>query len=249
MLGSKTVEFIINEREKNGDFTSIENFIHRIFRHKMNRNNVRDDDSEIISRVPVNARHIKHLILAGSFDNLHGVKSNTERWLILNKAAQTVGFQIKEKDFPNDLIDKHYFWSMLQIDVSGIGSIDYERIYANSSIKNQMKGRIAFMNLREALQLENEGKRIATCATVVEIKEFSYKDKSSGENKQFCKISLQQNNEIMELVLWNDFYAANKALTGKIKDKVIIVTAIIRYSDYSGTNNLNTYKSSLLVEI
>ena len=33
MVGVKTVEYIVEERQKNGAFTSIENFIHRIFKY------------------------------------------------------------------------------------------------------------------------------------------------------------------------------------------------------------------------
>ena len=35
MLGGKSVEYIIAERGENDSFTSIENFIHRIFRYKL----------------------------------------------------------------------------------------------------------------------------------------------------------------------------------------------------------------------
>ncbi len=34
MVGGKTVEYIVRERERGGKFTSVENFIHRIFRYK-----------------------------------------------------------------------------------------------------------------------------------------------------------------------------------------------------------------------
>ena len=102
------------------------------------------------------------------------------------------------------------------------------------------------MSVRDALNLDNDGKRIAVCATVVEVDEISYKDKQTGEKKQFCKMKLQQNNDLIELVCWSEFYQENKHNLLSMKDKIIIVTAIIKYSDYAGSNALNTYKTSLL---
>ena len=81
MVGVKTVEYIVEERQKNGAFTSIENFIHRIFKYKLKKYEYWDDpdNEEETRKVPVNARHVKHLILAGCFDKIENVKSLPER--------------------------------------------------------------------------------------------------------------------------------------------------------------------------
>lgn len=251
MIGVKTVDYIINDRLKNGPFTSIENFIHRIFKYKLKKYQYWDDpdSDEEATRVPVNARHVRHLILAGCFDRIHGIKEITERYSILKRAATELGFTLQENDFPADRIHLHYFWSIHQINVSSIGYVDYRRIYENSEIKAQIKGKASYMTLRDALNIDNEGKRIAICATVIESEEMSYKDKATGEKKQFCKLKLQQNNDLIELVCWSDFYNENKSLVASLKDKIIIVTAVIKYSDYMGGNNLNTYKTSILYNL
>lgn len=251
MVGVKTAEFIIQERIKNGAFTSVENFIHRIFKYKLKKYQYWDDeDSEEESkRVPVNARHVRHLILSGCFDRLHHVDEITERYGILKRAATELGFALLEKDFPSERIELHYFWSMHQINVSGIGAIDYRRIYDASFAKTQIKGKASYMTLRDALDIDNEGKRIAVCATVIELDEISYKDKTTGEKKQFCKIKLQQNNDLIELVCWSEYYALHKEQISLLKDQIIIVTGVIKYSDYSGENGIHTYKTSLLFNL
>ena len=65
------------------------------------------------------------MILAGCFDRIENVQAVTERHAVLKRAAQELGFELSEKDFPEALRDRHYFWSRLQIEVSGIGRIDY----------------------------------------------------------------------------------------------------------------------------
>lgn len=250
MLGEKAVKYIMDERDK-GPFTSIENFVHRIFCYKLKKYEFWDDpdNAEEATRVPVNARHVRNLIIAGCFDRIENVRAVIERYAILDKAAKELGFELQKNDFPDDLIDKHYFWSTQQIKISGVGSIDYQRIYDNSEAKKQIRGKASYMALQNALELDNEGKRIAVCATVIEQAEVSYKDKQTGETKRFCKLRLQQNNELMELILWSDFYQEHKAKVNDLKDKMIIVTAIIKYSDYAGTNSLNSYKTSLLYSV
>lgn len=251
MVGVKTVEYIIEERTRNGEFTSIENFIHRIFRYKLKKYEYWDDpdNTDEATRVPVNARHVKNMILAGCFDKVEGIDTITQRYDIVGRAARELGFMLPEKDFPADLIDKHYYWSMQQIAVSGIGSIDYRRIFDASETKLRVKGKASYMELRQAMDLDNEGKRIAICATVTEVEEKSYKDKMSGERKKFAKITLQQNNDTMELVCWSDFLAEFKGNIATLKDKVIILSAVIKYSDYTGKNSLNTYKSSIMEQM
>lgn len=251
MVGVKTVEYIVEERQKNGVFTSIENFIHRIFKYKLKKYEYWDDpdNEEEARKVPVNARHVKHLILAGCFDKIENVKSLPERHRILCVAAKELGFDLKEEDFPSDMTDKHYFWSMLQIEVSGIGSVDYRRIYDNSEAKQHIRGRASYMTIKDAFLKESEGKRIAVCATVLEHDEVEYQDKKTGEKKTFCKLKLQQNNDIIELVMWDDFYKANRDKIIQSKNKMIIVSAIIKYSDYSGCHCLQTYKSSMLFNV
>lgn len=251
LLGNKAVDFIIAERDKNGEFTSIENFIHRIFKYKLKKYQYWDDpdNDQEATRVPVNARHIKHLILAGCFDKIENIKAVTERYSILDKAAKELGFMLTQTDFPVSLTDKHYFWSIQQISVSGVGSIDYRRIYNNSQAKEKLRGKTSYMTLHDAQELSKEGKRIAVCATVTEVSEISYKDRTSGESKKFCKIKLQQNNDQIELVMWSEFYTSHKKEITELKDKMIIVSAVIKYSDYSHSNSLQTYRTSILMTI
>lgn len=251
ILGTKAVEYIIAERNRGGNFTSIENFIHRIFRYKLKKYEYWDDpdNTDEATRVPVNARHVRNMILAGCFDKLKGIENITQRYGIVRHAAEELGFELPEKDFPIDLIDKHYYWSMQQIAISGIGSIDYRRIFDGSEMKAKVKGKVSYMEIRDAHDLDNEGKRIVVCATVTDVEEKSYKDKISGEKKKFAKLTLQQNNDLMELVCWSDFLDGLKGNIISLKDKVIIVTAVIKYNDYSGTNSLNTFKTSLLEQM
>ena len=237
MLGTKAVSYIIEERNSNGEFTSLENFIVRLF--------VKGDE-----RTPINTRHLKNMILVGCFDKVECIESITERYDILKHASELLKFEEPEYS------DKPYHYQMQQIALSGIGSVNYESIYEGSEAKAKLKGKVKYTPISIALDLDNEGKRIAVCATVTEVEERSYIDKTTGEKKRFYKVMLQQNNDLMELILWkcepHGQYFSIGGYNGNLldlKDKIIIASAIIKYSDFSGANSLNSYKSTILITI
>lgn len=248
MVGSKAVDWIINERDKNGEFTGIVNFIERIFKYKLKKYQYWDDpdNEDEVQRCPVNARHVLNLILAGCFDKQERAYSVTERFAIIEKAADALGFEIKEKDFPFDLRDKHYFWSQQQIKVSGLGAIDYQRIYDNSNIKQSIKGRAAYTMLKDVGNEDKDGRRAAICATVVDVEEKKFTSKKTGATETFCKLTLQQNNDMVEMVVWPEEYKKCRPQLLEAKNKLIICMSLIRYSDHTGKNNLQLTRNALI---
>ena len=248
-VGARTAEHIVTERAR-GSFKSIEDFIRRIFRRKLGTEIVKHwDETDPMSengRVPVNTRHLKHMILAGCFDRIENIKAVTERYALLKRAADTLNFKLRESDAPEELRNKHYFWSQQQIAVSGIGSIDYRRIFSNSPDREKVKGKASYISLTDVMRDENDGRKAAVCATVAEYSEQNYTDRESGMRKRFVKLILSQNNQTVECTLWDDFYQAHKTELQHIKGKIIILTAVIRYSDYTAGNVLQSYRNSLL---
>ena len=248
-LGTKAAAYIVTVRAR-GRFTSIEDFIERVFRNKLRSKDLKhwDEVNPMVEngRVPVNTRHLKNMILAGCFDKIENVQAVTERYAILKRAALKLGFNLRESDAPEELRDKHYFWSQQQIAVSGIGSIDYRRIFSNSLDRVKVKGKASYISLTDVMRDENDGRKVAVCATVAEYSEHSYTDRETGQRKRFVKLILSQNNQTAECTLWDEFYRAHKEELQHIKGKIIILTAVIRYSDYTASNALQSYRNSLL---
>ena len=247
-VGIRTAEYIVKERLR-GDFKGVEDFIERIFYRKLKGFRARHwdtIDSTDNNRVPVNTRHLKNMILAGCFDRVENVKSVTERYSILKRSAAALRLELTDSDAPAELRDKHYFWSQQQIAVSGFGMIDYRRIFDNSPDRASVKGKASYIPLADVLRRENEKLRAAICATVSEYSEHSYKDQETGMSKRFAKLLLTQNGQTVECVLWDEFYKSHKSELTQISGKIIILTAMIRYSHYSGCNTLQSYHNSLL---
>lgn len=253
-LGPKATQWIMEERNARGPFTSIENFVNRVFRYRLKKYEYWDDpeDPEEAVKCPVNAAHIKHLVLAGCFDKVENVQAVIERYAVLSKAAECLGFRIRDKDIPPELRDKHYFWSQQQIAVSGLGTIDYRRIFDNCASRPQIKGKAAWALLKNIVQEEYDTKRVAVCATIADIEEKRYQDKGSGEDKVFCKMLLQQDTNLSELLIWHDEWKTMRAIVtnggpvAAVKNRLIVCTAQVKFSNFTQTNGLQIYKSSII---
>ena len=250
-LGSKCVDYIVKERNRHGNFMSLDEFIKRIFRHKMKQYQKWDDldEPEEFQRCPVTAMCVKNLIMAGAFDTLERVHSPVERFGLLHRAAFLLGFEVKEKDAPAVLSGKHWYWSQQQITLSGFGSIDYRAIYEEAEKPIAVQRNCKYMEL---MRLEDDllgSVRVAICATIQEASEKTYKDKKTGENKRFGKVTLVQNTDVAKMVIWNDAWAEVKEYFMGKKGNIIIAVVNTKYSDYDGCNMLQINKGSFVTTI
>lgn len=243
-LGPKAVRYIIEERKLYGDFYDLEDFIKRIFRNKF-KNFDDEGTAETRERCPVTARVVRNLIYAGAFDRVERISSVIERYGLLGKAACLLGFELTDKDVPEDMKDKHYFWSRQQITVSGFGAIDYKRIFDNmEKPKGFSNGK--FIDFADLSNLFYDVKKGVVCASIISVSEKSYSDKQTGEKKHFGKLELQQNTEIGTLAIFGDEWLRNKGMLKKSSGHILALSANVKWSDYEEKNTLVMSKGSFL---
>ena len=246
MLGYNAAKWIIDEREKHGYYKSIEDFIDRVFKYKFKHYSYFDDpdNMEEVKRCPVNARHVKNMIMAGCFDKVENIQSIAERYDIILRAASALGFVLKDKDFPEDMVGKHYFWSSKQIEVSGMGAIDYRRIYDESEAKKEIGSRASYHSLKEILDDSMDGRISGICATVTDMEVRQFTSKRTGEVETFMKITLQQNSDTSLCVVWNSEYKVFEETLSKAKNRIIAFSGSVKYSDYDSRNEISFYRNT-----
>ena len=245
-IGAKQAKYIIQDRELFGPYNGLEHFIKRIFKKRF----IEGDEQEpnAVDRCPVNSRSVKHLIMAGAFDRVDGISSVMERYGLIVKASELLGFTVDDSQFPDELKNKHYFWSQQQIDIAGIGAIDYKRIYDNVEKPDSLR-KFRYYELRE-LERELEEKIAAViCATIVEVSEKTYKDSRTGENKKFGKIMLQQNTDMMQLVIWNDAWIEYKKYFKDKRGSIVVAVLQVKYSEYDDKNVLQINKGAFVENV
>lgn len=228
-LGPKAVKYIVQERGLYGEFFDLEDFIKRIFKSKFKSF---DDEGteETRERCPVTARSVRNLILAGAFDKCEGVAVPMERYGLLDKAAQMLGFSLTEKDVPEKMRGEHFWWSRQQIAVSGQGAVDYRSIYAAMD-KPKSLSAYAYTDFRSMNNMFFDAGKGVTCAVISKVTEKSYIDKRTGETKRFGKIDLQQNTETNTLTIWSDWPQLRADLKAAV-GRIVAFVAMIKWSDY-----------------
>lgn len=249
-LGEKAVSYIMKERSLMGQYLSLEEFIKRIFKYKLKQYQYWDDpdNPDEYERCPVNAMCVRNLIMAGAFDTLEHVKTNVERYGLMVRAAELLGFEIPEKEVPSDLRDKHWFWSQQQITLSGFGSIDYKRIF-DSTEKQGLQKSAKYMELMRLSDDLLGEQKVAICATIAEVDEKSYKDKRTGENKKYGKIVLHQNTDTASMVIWNDAWMEARQYFMEKKGRVVIAAVHTKYSNYDEMNILQLNKGAFVMNV
>jgi len=249
-LGPRAVDCIIQERKLYGEFYDLEDFIKRIFRHRfgdeeVKHKNFNDDGTETTKmRHPVTARCVKSLILAGAFDQCEHVGSVIERYGLMQKAAKMLDFELTDEDVPENMQDKHYFWSQQQINVTGFGAVDYRRIYDNTDKTGIPQG-YPFINFKDLYNRFYSVRKGAICATIASVTDKSYKDRRTGENKHFGKLELMQNTDLNVLTIWDDWVTLRKDLKNAA-GRIVVAAVNVKWSDYDEKSTLQIGKNYYL---
>ena len=251
-VGSKAVEYIVKERTRYGDFVNLEEFIRRIFRQKFVKFKNWDDPADgtqwDLEKNPVNARVVRNLIYAGAFDNCDHLSTICDRYKLLQQAAEMLGFYISEKEVPEGMENKHYFWSQQQITLAGVGSVDYRRIWNTLDKPNSAKA-YRFLDFDNLNDIYLKIKKAAIVGTIIEVHDKTYKSRQDNQTKHFGKITLQQNTNTAEMVLWDAAWEENKHLFVKREGAIIAAVVNIKWSDYNERNELQVNKGAFVTDI
>ncbi len=225
-IGEVALQAIIEERNLNGKFFDINEFLSRVGKK-------------------VKSNQIVNLILAGAFDDVQQIKDITGRYLILKKYQEILGNKSKfnQDDYPENLIHKQYFWEILQKDITGLGYIDYKEVIATNIDKNERKA-IKIIDETNVLNEHNEKDSYCVGGTILEVAERSPK---SGSGKTFGSVELDINGVQITLMVWNETWLAFGAEILKSKGSIIVLTNCnCKVNSFKGSfsNGLYTTQSS-----
>lgn len=251
-VGAKAVEYIVKERTRYGNFLNLEEFIRRIFRQKLVKFKNWDDPADGSEwdneKCPVNARVVRNLIYAGAFDNCDNIKTICDRYKLLQQASQMLGFFISEKEIPNGMEKKHYFWSQQQISLAGAGSINYRLIWDSLNKPNAVRN-YKFLGFDKLSNIYLNVKKAAITATIVEVKDKTYKSRQDGQTKHYGKVILQQNTHTAEMILWDETWEEHKRLFIKKEGSIVAAVVNVKWSDYNEQYEFQVNKNSFISEV
>lgn len=185
--GPVAVQGIFEARNKNGQFFSLEEFLERVEKSKVNKSSV------------------ENLIIAGAFDELESIKFPAERRALIEEYRVKNNIKVDpQKDWfelnkSSKSFYEDWFWSMLQKQVSGLAFFDYVSLVQQSGQWN-MRTFSTVSEIHNLLNADIKRKRVVTAGFIQEIEE---KESKKGS---WMKILIEQNYEFVYLYLWSDLY-------------------------------------------
>nr|DAM87775.1 MAG TPA: DNA polymerase III, alpha subunit [Caudoviricetes sp.] len=219
-VGEVAVKNIVETRDKDGQFFSLDEFI---------------------SRVPskVNKTNVKWLIVSGAFDLVEGIEQPRDRRKLLQKYL----IEIKgDKQLPDEYNTEeakisNAFWILEQKRLTGFGDIDYLSMMPNKRMKRLFITAADFSIAKEETEAAIAGNLL------------SYTEREIKTGKM-CNISISSSNEIINCTLWPDAYEPILESVGgdmlDIKGKVICISGVVRKDKFRNNKTLYSDRATKL---
>jgi len=205
-VGEVSLNAIIKERTENGFFFSLEEFCQRI------------------KGKSVNSRVIKHLIFSGCFDELHNIKNPLERINLIREFCKLQRIELPE-ELESKEAWKEFFWYKLQRSISGYGFFDYSTIVDENDFNYRDYA------TADKIQLsDNLDKHVVVAGLLVEIKKVKTK---KGE---MAKLTIDNNNDLINVVLWADCWKNYETLVDGKDGNGIILNGKIQFDSFNNRN-------------
>jgi len=201
-VGDTAVQAIIEEREKNGHFFSLEEFHERL------------DKSKVDSRALLN------MILSGCFDDVEKIVSPKGRQRLVDQWQHLT----KKKELPVIFeglnLKKKYSWVIMQRQLSGLGFLDYEEIRKEVKIEGK------FITPEKINAHENLEKKVVLAGVLTDVIE------KKSKNGPFCQILLSANDIEFEATFWNEAFEEHKQLLNDAKGRILIFSGKLTEDKY-----------------
>lgn len=227
--GDKAQEFIHNEREKHGEFFSLDEFIDRC----------------VVKGSPVNKSVIENLIYSGAFDKLENITAPHERLRLIESYRENKRVKILEdKDLLTNIIKARkekndWWWTLQQKKLSGFASFDYKRLIEEYHSDDAFSDAEYF----DVSELKYwDGNDRSKCAIiggfVIDIIE------RKSKKGLFATIVLESNYEFINVIVFPDLFAEYADFLRESKNNLLLVDGYIQFDkwrqEYVLQTNLNT---------
>lgn len=219
-VGEVAVKNIVETRDKDGQFFSLDEFL---------------------SRVPskVNKTNVKWLIVSGAFDLIENIEQPRDRRKLLEKYL----IEIKgDKQLPDEYNTEeakisNAFWIMEQKRLTGFGDIDYLSMMPNKRMKRLFITAADFSIAKEETEAAIAGNLLS----------YTERDIKTGK---MCNMSISSSNEIINCTIWPDAYEPILESIGgdmlDIKGKVICISGVVRKDKFRNNKTLYSDRATKL---
>lgn len=229
--GEKAQEFISKERNENGEFFSLDEFIDRC----------------VIKGSPVNKSVIENLIYSGAFDKLENIERPCERLRLIESYRENKRVKILEdKDLLTNIIKARkekndWWWTLQQKKVSGLAFFDYEYLVRNYHIPQLYDDEHEFYDISQIKYWTGTTKyRLASIGGyVVDIVE------RKSKKGLFATITLESNYDFINVIVFPELFEETAELLRDSKGNLLLVNGYIQWDKFRQEYVLQTTLNSL----
>lgn len=220
--GPEATNAIIEEREKDGQFYSLEEFCLRIPKAKVKKN------------------IIENLILSGAFDEVELIEDKKDRFKLIRWLYNKNKTELSE-EYTNEKITKEHFWILKQKELAGLGYINYHDIVKGSMFSKQIHRYIDSSDFYNTEVSEKDVKVI--CGILKRIIERQPKDTTKDK---FAQLELDCNDSIIYVTCWSETYSIYRRDLKEAEEesRIIVISGNVKFDNYKKHNVLYTYNKT-----
>lgn len=220
--GEVAVSYIFEERQKNGEFFSFEEFLSRVDKSKVNKS------------------VIENLILAGAFDTLEDLKYPSHRKILIDKYRQLMSVKVdKSKDWfekakQESKLHEDWWWLLQQKKVSGLAFFDFK------TLASQYEKWFPLQRYIEVDELQNTDIKDLPSTMVVVGGVISEIETRNSKKGDYFKIRIESNYSFVWLTIWSDIYPKYFEELHSAEGKLVLVKAKAYYDTFKLENALQS---------
>lgn len=192
-VGDAALEYILSEREMNGQYYSLEEFLERM------------DDHKGEGRSPINKKVLTNLVFAGAFDEICQISRPQDRLGIIEEY-----YKIRKESLPEEFSKSTAktapFWELMQVEVSQLGMISYPSIISRSQ-NSKIASMVGSYYDGESFQdreICKDGSFVLVAGRVIDV--IKRVDKNE---KPYCDIVIINNNVEVKVRFFSDIWTNN----------------------------------------
>lgn len=222
-IGEKAAVSILKERDINGEFKSLADFMNRM----------------LVKGTAVNKTIIERLIAAGAFDIMYKIKEPKQRANLIRRYR--IAKKVKAGTSKTDLmshhaVDENWYWLWKQKTLAGLADIDFRQLY-----ETQVGSSEYYFELRDAVSPQSRALEGSWGGYVVEFIE------RRSKNGNFAKLLIESNYQMFNVIVWNSEYEPYKEVLKQSEGKFLLMDCSVKFEEkFSKKNQFTATKGGVI---
>ena len=228
-IGEDTADQIINEREANGKYLGLEDFLRR----------------SIYKGSKVKKTAVEGLIASGGFDETEGISEGFEnhRSSLIQKYRTACKVKVANasrdsySEVTNDDINAVWYWKKKQKELTGLSFINYEQIAEEQNCGNNFLATRDLNNRQQRGIFKSFGGYVTQCKV------------GNTKKGKYARLVIENNYKLHKIIMWADEYENFKDLLKGCEKKIILFSAELKYDANFTKGNQFTFKENSFLKV